>query len=62
MIDRNKPRHQLCIDKTSCKAELEGKNALQSNSAALSGPTYYLTKDAVKEQYLQSQKQNKQDN
>lgn len=61
MTDRSKPRHELCIDKTSCKAELESKNPAQTNartSAGLSGPVGHLTKDSIKDQYLQSQKQN----
>lgn len=62
MNTRSKPRHELCVDKTSCKAESANRSKISAGNTAdlpgLSGPAGHLTKDTVKQQYLQSQKQN----
>lgn len=58
---KNKPRHELCIDKTSCKSELENQNQMQDTSSAKT-PVYsrqtpmgHGTADVIKKQYIESQ-------
>lgn len=62
MDSRSKPRHELCVDKTSCKSEAESrKKPLGGNTAGstgFSGSAGHLTKNTVKQQYVQSQQQN----
>lgn len=62
MDTRSKSRHELCVDKTSCKSEAESrKNPLSGDTAGstgLSGSAGHLTKNTVKQQYIQSPEQN----
>lgn len=43
---RDKPVHELCVDKTSCQAEQQGDK---------STPTYDLTKDSIRKKLEQLQ-------
>jgi hypothetical protein len=43
-----KPVHEICVDKTSCKAELDNKKTI---------PTGHMTKDTIRKQYQESQGQ-----
>lgn len=47
MNTRSKPRHELCVDKTSCKSEAESRL----------NPAANLTKNTVKQQQVHSQQQ-----
>ncbi|MDF2569310.1 MAG: hypothetical protein K0R55_914 [Sporomusa sp.] len=56
-----KPIHGMCVDKTSCRHEVkldkDGKMIAGSNEQSESQPTEHLTKDFIRKQYDQSQKE-----
>ena len=60
MSERQKPRHEMCVDKTSCKSEMENTkfpSSQPSQSSITQDPTGHFTKDAVKQQYIQSEQE-----
>lgn len=59
MATEDKPIHGLCVDKTSCRHEVEldkDGNMKETHEQPIVPPSEHLTKDFIRKQYEESQK------
>ena len=53
----DKPVHEICVDKTSCRHETSLDEAAGKEKKQAFTPTSHLTKDAVRKAYEKEQQQ-----